>query len=125
MDVIEPGLGQHFGQRHAASQFRAPGNRDGDNERVEAAGDAPADRLGNRPCMGLGGTDEIVKRLRPRRLRQAITGMDDLDDAHADRLEGFRFVWVGEKFAPRRSTVGLLEETGHIIGRQTNPLAGL
>jgi hypothetical protein len=57
--VVEGGLGQDLGKCHAAGQGQAPCDHGRDDECIEAPGFAPADSLGNRSRVGLGGTDEI------------------------------------------------------------------
>src|ERR1700731_2492359 len=51
------------------------GDRDGDDEGVEAASGSPADCLGNRTCMGLGRANEIVERSRMWRWSKTFTGV--------------------------------------------------
>src|ERR1700730_31870 len=55
--VVEGCLGQDLGQRHAACQGRVSGDHGCNDEGVEASGRSPANRLGNGPRVGLGGTD--------------------------------------------------------------------
>src|ERR1700738_4029567 len=104
MKVVEGCLGQDLGKGDAARQSGASRDDGGKEERVEASGHSPTDRLRNGSPVGLSGADEIGECRATSRQAKGFGRLDCLDDSHSDRVTGLR---IDQNEAAGLSTVGV------------------